>query len=118
MILKNKNLINRKQQTKPKNKKNFFDGKYEKEIDNLKRDKNQEKEIKLNSITLKELQELKERIQITRNISIDLKDNENIETEKLFIGLITDLNNLYSILNEIYIKGKNRQYKRKDRHKN
>ncbi len=85
--------------------KNFFDGKYEKEIDNLKRDKNQEKEIKLNSITLKELQELKERIQITRNISIDLKDNENIETEKLFIGLITDLNNLYSILNEIYIKG-------------
>ena len=48
--------------------KDYFEGKYEKEIENEKENK---KEKKLEIITLKDIQELKKRIQITRNISID-----------------------------------------------
>ena len=85
--------------------KNYFEGKYEKEIENQKIEENQEKKSPIVTITLKELQELKDRIQMTRNISIDLKNNENLENEQLFIELISDLTNIYSILNEIYSKG-------------
>ena len=91
-------------------KKDYFEGKYEVEIEknnennNLNNEQNNER-FKMIEITLKELHELRDRIQITKNISINKNKNDNLEDEQIFIELISDIINIYSLLNEIYIKG-------------
>ena len=87
--------------------KNYFDGNYKREEAEQKENmnnKNESIDTKYQKIEINELQELKERIQISRAISIDM-NNQNVENEQLFIELITDINKINSLLNEIYIKG-------------
>ena len=61
------------------------------------------------NLTLKDLFDLRDRAQLSRTMMIQGKDNEDKENNALcnikFIELVSEINNLYGLLQDIYWKG-------------
>ena len=93
--------------------KNYFEGIYKiqdeednNENDNDKNNKKRKPKEKLNQlkeVSFKELQDLNIKIQITKKITSNTEDKIKIFND--FTELINNINNIFYLLNEIYIRG-------------
>ena len=81
-------------------KNEFFKGIYKDEEEN----KGQKKEIET-EITMDNLLELRDRVQLTKKVTGDKQEIELLEKYKKFIEIVTEIYNLYGLIQDIYKSG-------------
>ena len=82
-------------------KNNFFKCIYKDEMF----DKDNQKQIIFNELNLDNLLELRDRIQLTKKITGDKTENKLLEKYKQFIEKVSEINNIYKSLKNIYMSG-------------